>query len=87
MATDKGIQKLIDSFYKENGKCCAGCDHWQWHNATIGDCMKSAPVSAKDRAGMINIDIEVKAGHIITSRDHVCAEFFDSYDWEKIESN
>ena len=82
MASDQVIQNLVDSFYRDNGKCCAGCDHWQWHNATIGDCTKSAPVSSKDRISMIDIDIEVRAGHIVTDRSHVCGEFADSFDWE-----
>lgn len=77
-------QELIDRFYLQHGKCCAGCDHWRWHNIVIGDCTRSAPVSGKERCSMIDlqgISLPVGAGHIITPRDHVCGEFADSHEW------
>ena len=74
-------QRVIDNFYKKNGDCCAGCDNWRWHNSVSGDCIKSAPVAGNDRFGMIGMESvsgNIPAGHIITSRDHVCGEFKDS---------
>lgn len=76
-------QEFLDAFYLKHGKCCAGCDWWRWHNAAVGDCTRSAPVSGKDRVSMIGIDscsLE-GSGHIMTKRDHVCGEFIDTYDW------
>ena len=81
-----GTQKFVDSFYRQNGPCCAGCDHWQWHNSAVGDCTKSAPVSASERhsmLGMQSCSTELKAGHILTKRDHVCGDFIDTYNWKE----
>jgi len=82
-------QKFIDDCYLKNGKCCAGCDHWAWHNSTVGDCTKSAPVSSEDRISMLNMEatsIKVNAGHIVTKRDHLCGYFVDTYDCDKTTS-
>lgn len=80
------MQEHIDRFYKEHGDCCAGCDHWRWHNSVVGDCTKTAPVSARERysmlgAGAASVTIVNRAGHILTKREHVCGEFEDTYDW------
>ena len=76
-STDKAVQE----FYKENGKCCAGCDWWQYYNSITGDCTKSAPVSGSERHSMLDVEglsLPMNAGHIITTRDHVCGDFVDS---------
>lgn len=78
-------QEEIDRFYLQHGKCCAGCDHWQWHNLVAGECTRSAPSVGQERYSMIGlqgISLPVGAGHIITLRDHVCGEFTDSHEWE-----
>lgn len=76
----------LDRFYIENGKCCAGCDWWRFHNSVIGDCTKSAPVSGEERGSMAGIrpSIRVESGHIMTPRDHVCGDFKDDFDWASI---
>lgn len=74
-------QHYIDKFYKENGDCCAGCDHWRWHNTAVGECIKNAPVSSQDRIAMLGLEslsLPVGAGHIFTPREHWCCDFFDS---------
>lgn len=84
---EETIQNMHDRFYHEHGNCCAGCDHWRWHNSLVGDCTRTAPVSAKERFSMVldaqSLSIEPEAGHIITGRDHVCGEFVDTYDWDR----
>jgi len=80
MAKKEEIQRLLDEFYLKNGKCCAGCDWWRWHGATLGECVKNAPVSGKERYGLLGISslsIGVEAGHILTKRNHVCGDFAD----------
>lgn len=80
-------QSRVDKFYKDNGPCCAGCDNWKWHNSLVGDCMKSAPVSAEERHNMLGIEscsLQLSAGHILTKRDHFCGEFIDTHEWSKI---
>ena len=80
-------QNLVDKFYQvtmEGRPCCAGCDSWEWINSVVGDCKKSAPVSAEQRMSMLSmhgLSIRADAGHILTKRDHSCGEFSDSYDW------
>ncbi len=74
-------QQHIDRYYKNNGDCCAGCDWWRWHNTAVGDCTKSAPVSPEERYSMLGIDscsLPLDAGHILTTRNHVCGDFIDS---------
>jgi len=75
-------QKYVDHFYKKNGPCCAGCDWWRYHNSSIGECTKSAPVSASERLSMIGIESlsgDIGAGHILTKRDHLCGDFVDTH--------
>jgi len=78
-------QQIVDAFYKKHGPCCAGCDWWRFHNSSVGECIKSEPVSGAERYSMTGItktNFTPDAGHIITKRDHVCGEFADTYDWE-----
>lgn len=87
-AIKERIQRSIDDYYFKHGPCCAGCDFWRWHNSVVGDCTKSAPVSAEQRFSMISPDASIHpaAGHIITPRNHKCGDFKDTFDWKKIKS-
>jgi hypothetical protein len=73
-------QAVVDAFYAQHGPCCAGCDWWRWYNSTVGECIRSAPVSGAERFAMLGItgsSLPLEAGHIMTQRDHVCGEFRD----------
>lgn len=87
----KTKQQVVDDFYRivmEGKPCCAGCDHWAWINSCTGECMKSAPVSGKERMGILGMSFNcvIPAGHILTPRDHSCGEFLDTYDWSTNET-
>ncbi|MAD46576.1 MAG: hypothetical protein CMH98_16365 [Oceanospirillaceae bacterium] len=79
-------QLKLDQFYKKYGPCCAGCDHWRWHNSVVGECTKSAPVSGQERwSAVLQLDsasTTLPAGCVMTERDHHCGDFIDTYDWE-----
>lgn len=80
-------QKFLDQYYLGNDKapCCAGCDHWQYFNSLTGECKKSAPMSGNDRVGLLGVEglsLNVRGGHALTTRDHSCGEFIDTYDWD-----
>jgi len=77
-------QSRIDAFYHAKGPCCAGCDWWRWHSALLGECTRSAPVSADETIGMLGIkgfSGPLEAGHVLTPREHFCGEFRDTYLW------
>lgn len=77
-------QEWVDRFYMSHGDCCAGCDYWEHHNALVGDCKRSAPVSGVERVSMLNItriSLPPKSGHIMTRREHHCGDFKDTFDW------
>lgn len=77
-------QKLIDKFYKEHGDCCAGCDHWRWQNAVIGECAKSLIISGEGNAKMLGMEscsANLGAGQALTKRDYVCGNFIDTHEW------
>lgn len=77
-------QQHVDAFYRKHGPCCAGCDWWRFHNSVVGECTKSAPVSAAERTAMIGIEsptMDIGAGHVLTRRDHYCGDFIDTHDW------
>lgn len=74
-------QNLINSFYESHGDCCAGCDHWRYHNSLIGDCTKSNLVGGNDRLSNIDIkssSLDIGSGHVITKRDYLCGNFIDT---------
>jgi hypothetical protein len=81
-------QEFVDRFYwSSETRCCAGCDHWRHLNSVYGECRRSAPVSAAERWGMTGISgssLRSEAGHVITSRDHGCGEFSDTFDWSSL---
>lgn len=81
-------QEILDRFYFERGKCCAGCDWWRSLSSLAGECTKSAPVGGKrDRRGMLGItscSLKPLSGHIMTPREHVCGEFKDEFDWTSL---
>lgn len=83
----ESARKFVDEFYLIGGKlpCCAGCDWWRFFNSMVGECTKSAPVSAAERWSMMDmtsISCGSDAGHIITKRDHSCGDFIDTHDWK-----
>jgi hypothetical protein len=81
-------QEVIDRFYWSSGSpCCAGCDHWHHLNSVYGECRKSAPVAGVERWDVIGITgstLRLTAGHVITSRDHGCGGFTDTFDWSAL---
>lgn len=73
-------QAIVDAFYKAHGPCCAGCDHWRWYNALVGECIRTVPTTGIERFAMLGIEsssLTPGAGHIMTPREHVCGEFKD----------
>lgn len=73
-------QAIVDSFYKANGPCCAGCDWWRWRNSLVGECIRTEPVAGEQRFAMLGVEsssLSPGAGHIMTPRAHVCGEFKD----------
>lgn len=80
-------QETLDRFYFGRGKCCAGCDWWRSLNAISGECTATVPVSSADRVAMLGVhglSLNVGAGHVLTSRDHVCGGFADTFDWSTL---
>jgi hypothetical protein len=80
-------QECIDAFYWARGACCAGCDWWRSLNSSIGECTKSAPVAGGERWAMLGVSgcsLHSGAGHVTTSREHVCGEFKDGFDWSSL---
>lgn len=81
------IQECIDAFYWKRGPCCAGCDWWRAHNSSVGECTRGAPVAESERwamLGMSGISLRTGAGHVATTRDHVCGDFRDDFDWSSL---
>ena len=73
-------QDAISNYYIANNKrpCCAGCKFWEFHNAIIGECTNSSPVSGSERIGMLEIEsssFDIPAGFILTKRDYSCGQF------------
>jgi hypothetical protein len=80
-------QEFIDRFYWQRGPCCAGCDWWGHINSLVGECHKSAPVSAAERVAMLgisNCSMSFGAGHVMTRREHHCGDFKDEFDWPSL---
>lgn len=82
---------IIDRFYVEHGRCCAGCDWWRYMNSVVGECTRSAPVSGDQRFSMLGMRIiggpKPRSGHILTNRAHICGEFKDEFDWKSLPLN
>jgi hypothetical protein len=81
------LRQSLDTFYFTNGPCCAGCDWWSALNSVAGECMKSAPMSGRDRlvmAGMEKCTLMIGGGHAVTVRGHHCGEFKDDFDWSSL---
>lgn len=80
-------QKLADEFYKNNGNCCSGCDHWRFLNgAKVGECVKSNIMSLEDAYAGIGITSHsgsAGTSHALTKRYYVCGNFEDTFDWSK----
>lgn len=82
--TEADRQRNMDRFYMERGPCCAGCDHWRYINAVVGECLASPPVSGNERIsmlGMQGLSLPGAGGHILTVREHHCGGFRDTFDW------
>lgn len=92
VAITSKTQEAADRFYMEHGPCCAGCDWWSHIGLLIGECRKSAPVSAEERHSVVRIEWtsyrlrEREAGHILTNREHHCGDFKDAFDWPSLPS-
>lgn len=81
------MQESLDRFYFRTGPCCAGCDWWRAISPVVGDCTRSAPVSGDHRWQMVGIrscSLPTASGHVVTTRDHVCGEFRDDFDWSTL---
>jgi len=79
--------RILDHVYTLTGPCCAGCDWWQPVNTVIGECTRSAPVSGIERGDALGVTLPVcrlRAGHILTWREHRCGEFKDEFDWSTL---
>lgn len=86
-ADDYQIQLLVDKYYMENGRCCAGCDHWRHWGSTVGECTNSKILPECERAHMLdfkNAVYSIGAGHALTKRNHVCGQFKDTFDWKSL---
>lgn len=80
-------QEFIDRFYFAHGRCCAGCDWWQSTTAMVGNCTKAKIVSGQERADALGIEkcsLRIPSGHPVTSRDYVCGQFKDEFDWASL---
>lgn len=82
--TDNVVQNGHDDFYKNNGDCCAGCDYWRWFNSRVGECVRFPPNQSHDAAAGLGMECcSLQSTANMTSREHWCGEFKDTYDWEK----
>jgi hypothetical protein len=75
---EKRTIAILLKFASDNAPCCAGCDWWRWSNSVVGECIKSAPVSANERYSMLGMtwcSAPARAGHILTPREHYCGDF------------
>lgn len=73
--------RLVVEFYKKNGPCCAGCDHWRYFSANLGECEKSNIMSMEDRLSILGITHWTgpgEAGKALTERGYHCGNFIDS---------
>lgn len=80
-------QELLDTFYHQNGPCCAGCDWWRSLNSRAGECRRSTMIPGADRPaslGFEGVSFAIGAGHAMTLREHVCGEFKDEFDWSSL---
>lgn len=84
------FQETADKFYVTHGPCCAGCDWWHSASSVIGECHRSAPVSAEQRHRMVapmwnTINFgKSEPGHLLTRREHRCGDFKDEFDWSTL---
>lgn len=87
MTKNNKTSEVIDRFYVDNGKCCAGCDWWRYVNSVAGECIRNAPVSGESRFALLGCGSPSTlpmTGHIMTRRDHVCGDFKDEFDWSTL---
>jgi len=87
-AWQRGYQKRCDTFFWQNGPCCAGCDHWASEAGDIGECTAAPPVSGVQVIKSLGIDWSSHTpppGHPFTRRDHRCGAFRDTFDWSTLD--
>ena len=81
-------QARCDKFYWQNGRCCAGCDHWSSDAGDIGICTSAPPVSGMEVMRSLGISWSTYTpppGRPFTRRDHVCGAFKDDFDWSSLD--
>jgi len=81
------LQERLDSFYFDNGPCCAGCDWWRAISSLVGSCTRAAIVSGEQRMDALGIQwssARIRSGHPITERSYRCGEFKDDFDWSTL---
>ena len=82
---ERWYQERLDRFYWQNGKCCAGCDHWSSEAGDMGQCNASPPVSGHQVLKSMGIEWttlpDPPPGQPYTKHDHVCGTFKDEFDW------
>lgn len=84
---DDPKQEFLDTYYFENGPCCAGCDWWHSISSLVGNCTRAPIVSAKERMDALGVESSshrFKSGHPITPRAYHCGEFKDEFDWTSL---
>lgn len=87
-AFERRHQESMDRFYWENGKCCAGCDHWHCEQGHTGQCTAAPPVSGEQvikSLGLRGCSYVPPPDHPYTKMDFVCGAFKDGFDWSTLE--
>ena len=77
-------QEECDRFYWENGRCCAGCDHWGSDAALIGTCAAAGIVSGQQvlaSMGLQSCSYTPPPGLPYTNHNFHCGKFRDDFDW------
>jgi hypothetical protein len=84
---ERWYQKRCDEFFWRNGRCCAGCDHWNSEQGDVGECLSAPPVSGEQVLKSLGItwcSYIPPPGQPYTRRDHVCGAFQDTFDWASL---
>lgn len=87
---ERWYQERCDTFYWQNGRCCAGCDHWSSDQGDIGMCMSAPPVSGGDVVRSLGIrwsSYTPPPGQPFKTHDHVCGAFKDDFDWSSLDQD
>ena len=78
---------LIDRLYLEFGKCCAGCDYWEYepmYTRPLGHCLKKPDdsITAFDVDGPGTV-VKYQT-YERTEAKFVCPKFQDTFDWPSL---